>query len=125
ISGLTAFRHLHPADSPGRSTAAHVWLRTFAGATLRACRHAQAYASQIDDLVEHWRSALGSIRRRSALDLLLDVLPGVPLLTVKSAARLTNRSDVAAGSAGQPPRRSPDTHQRNIGKQRYPIFEAP
>ncbi|HEX2281970.1 MAG TPA: hypothetical protein VHG52_09450 [Thermomicrobiales bacterium] len=31
--------------------------------------------------------------------LLLDVLPGVPLLTVDSAARLINRSDVAAGSA--------------------------
>lgn len=99
ISGLTAFRHVQPADSPERSNAAHVWLRTFAGATLRACKDAKAYASQIDDRVEHWRSALGSIRRGSALDLLLDVLPGVPLLTVELAARLSDRSHVAAGSA--------------------------
>ena len=40
ISGLTAFRHQHPADSPERSTAAHTWLRTFAAATLRACSDA-------------------------------------------------------------------------------------
>lgn len=125
ISGLTAFRHLHPADSPERSTAAQVWLRTFAGATLRACRDAQAYASQIDDVVEHWRRVLGSIRRGSALDLLLDVLPGVPLVTVESAARLTDRSDVAAGSAVNRLAEAGILIQRNIGRQRYRIFEAP
>lgn len=125
ISGLTAFRHLHPADSPDRSTAAHVWVRTFAGATLRACNDAQAYAAQIDDLVERWRRALGSIRRGSALDRLIDVLPGVPLLTVESAARLTDRSDVAAGSAVNRLAEAGILVQRNIGKQRYRIFEAP
>jgi Fic family protein len=125
ISGLTAFRHLHPDDSPERSTAAHVWLRTFAGATLRACSDARAYAAHIDDLVEHWRSALGTIRKRSALDLLLDVLPGVPLLTVGSAARLTDRSDVAAGSAVNRLVEAEIVAQRNLGRQRYRIFEAP
>lgn len=124
ISGLTAFRHLHPADSPDRSTAAQVTLRTFAGATLRACNDAQAYAAQIYDLVERWRSTLGSIREGSALDLLLEILPGVPLLTVESAARLTDRSDVAAGSAVNRLVEAGILVQRNIGKQRYRIFEA-
>jgi Fic family protein len=125
ISGLTAFRHLHPAGSPDRSTACHIWLRTFAGATLRACSDAQAYAARIDDLVEHWRSALGTIRQGSAMDLLLDVLPGVPLLTVESAARLTDRSDVAAGAAVNRLAETGILVQRNIGRQRYRIFEAP
>ncbi len=125
MSGLTAFRHLHPADSPDRSTAAHVWLRTFAGATLRACHDAQAYASRIDALVEHWRSALGAIRKGSAMDLLLDVLPGIPLLTVDSAARLIDRSDVAAGGAVNRLAEAGILTQRNIGRQRYRIFEAP
>ncbi len=125
ISGLTAFRHLHTADSPERSTAAHTWLRTFAGATLRACSDAQVYASQIDGLVEDWRRALGAIRKGSALDLLLDVLPGLPLLTVESAARLANRSEVAAGSAVNRLAEAGILSQRNIGKQRYRIFEAP
>jgi Fic family protein len=125
ISGLTAFRHLHPADSLDRSTACHVWLRTFAGATLRACHDAQAYAFRIDDLVERWRSALGAIRKGSALDLLLDVLPSVPLLTVDSATRLTHRSAVAAGAAVRRLTEAGILVQRNIGRQRYRIFEAP
>ncbi len=125
ISGLTAFRHLHTADSPQRSTAAHNWLRTFAAATLRACNDAQAYASRIEELVDQWVSSLGTVRKGSALDLLLEVLPGVPLITVESAARLINRSDVAAGGAVN---RLLDTGiltQRNVRKQRYRIFEAP
>jgi hypothetical protein len=59
------------------------------------------------------------------LDLLLDVLPGVPLLTVESAARLTHRSDVAAGSAVKRLAEAGILVQRNIGRQRYRIFEAP
>jgi Fic family protein len=125
ISGLTTFRHLHPADGPDRSTAAHAWLRTFAAATLRACSDAEGYATRIDELVDQWRASLGAVRKGSALDLLIDVLPGVPLMTVESAAGLINRSDVATGSAIN---RLVDTGilvQRNVGKQRYRIFEAP
>ncbi|MFV1961571.1 MAG: Fic family protein [Acidimicrobiia bacterium] len=125
ISGLTAFRHLDPADSPKRSLAAHTWLRTFAGATLRACNDAQIYATRIDELVNQWRSRLGTVRKGSALDLLLDVLPGVPLLTVESAAGLIDRSDVAAGAAINRLADAGILTQRNIGKQRYRIFEAP
>ena len=125
ITGLTAFRHLQPADSPERSTAGHTWLRTFAGATIRACNDAQAYASRIDGLVESWRGALGAIRKGSALDLLLDVLPGVPLMTVNSAAQLIGRSEVAAGSAINRLAEAGVLVQRNIGRQRYRIFEAP
>ncbi|MGH8936214.1 MAG: Fic family protein [Acidimicrobiia bacterium] len=125
ISGLTAFRHLHAADSPERSTAAHTWLRTFAGATLRACNDAQSYVSRIDELVDEWRASLGTVRRGSALDLLLDVLPGLPLMTVESAAGLIDRSDVAAGSAINRLAEAGILTQRNVGKQRYRIFEAP
>ena len=125
ISGLTAFRHLQPADSPERSLAAHTWLRTFAGATLRACSDAQSYASRIDELVDQWRSSLGTVRKGSALDLLIEVLPGVPLMTVESAARLISRSEVAAGAAINRVVEAGILTQRNVGKQRYRIFEAP
>ncbi|MGH7511015.1 MAG: hypothetical protein ACREMZ_16345 [Gemmatimonadales bacterium] len=122
---MTAFRHLHAADSPERSTAAHTWLRTFAGATLRACNDAQSYVSRIDELVDEWRASLGTVRRGSALDLLLDVLPGLPLMTVESTAGLIDRSDVAAGSAINRLAEAGILTQRNVGKQRYRIFEAP
>ncbi len=125
ISGLTTFRHVDPADSPERSLAAHTWLRTFAGATLRACNDAQTYAARIDDLVNEWRSNLGTVRRESALDLLIGVLPGVPLLTVESAAGLIDRSDVATGAAINRLVGAGILTQRNIGRQRYRIFEAP
>jgi Fic family protein len=125
IASLTAFRHLHPADSPKRSEAAHRWLGTFAAATLRACSDAHTYASRIDDLIEEWRTTLGTVRSGSALDLLLGVLPGVPLLSVASAARLIGRSDVAAGAAVNRLADAGILTQRNIGKQRYRIFEAP
>lgn len=125
ISGLTAFRHTDPADSAERSLAAHTWLRTFAGAALRACSDAQIYATRIDQLVQQWRSNLGTVRRRSALDLLIDVLPGVPLLTVESGAGLIDRSDVATGVAINRLVDAGILIQRNVGKQRYRIFEAP
>jgi Fic family protein len=124
ISGLTAFRHLHEAESPDRSSASQAWLRTFAGATLRACHDAQVYASRIDELVDQWRSALGAIRKGSAMDRLLAILPGIPLVTVDSAARLVDRSDVAAGAAVNRLADAGILVQRNIGRQRYRVFEA-
>ncbi|GBE22663.1 MAG TPA: Fic family protein [Actinobacteria bacterium] len=124
ICGLTTFRHIRPADSPERSLAAHTWLRTFAGATLRACSDAQIYATRIDELVHQWQSNLGTVRKGSALDLLLDALPGVPLLTVESAARLIGRSDVATGAAINRLVDAGILTQRNIGKHRYRIFET-
>lgn len=125
IGGLSAFRHLGDADSPERSEAAHVWLRVFAAATIRACADAEAYALRIDELSEKWRAKLGSIRSESALDLLIDVMPGVPLLTVTSAAELTDRSEVAVGAAINRMVEAGVLSQRNVGKQRYRIFEAP
>ena len=124
ISGLTVFRHTHPADSPERSPAAQTWLRTFAGATLQACNDAHSVATRIDELVHQWRSNLGTVRMGSALELLLDVLPGIPLLTVESAAGLTDRSDVATGAAINRLADAGILTQRNVGRQRYRIFEA-
>lgn len=125
VSGLTSFRHVGTADSPARSEAASTWLRMFAMATRRACADAQAYATRIDDMVRQWRSDLGQIRAGSALDLLLAVLPGVPLVTVDSAAALTKRSAVAAGAAVNRLVEAGVLVQRNIGRQRHRVFEAP
>ncbi|NIA26006.1 MAG: hypothetical protein GWP04_10630 [Gammaproteobacteria bacterium] len=59
------------------------------------------------------------------MDLLIHILPGVPILTVESAAGLVNRSDVATGAAVNRLVDAGILTQRNIGKQRYRIFEAP
>ena len=125
IAGLNRFCHLGPADGPHRSTATQEWLRTFVSAVSRSCRDAQAYATRIDELNKQWRTALGAVRAKSTLDMLLRLLPGTPLLTAQSAARLTGRSQVATNRAIARLLEAGILIQKNIGKQRYRIFESP
>ncbi len=125
IAGLNRFCHLGPADVPHRSTVAQEWLRTFISAVSRSCRDAQAYADRIDELNAQWRTALGAVRAKSTLDELLRLLPGTPLLTAQSAARLTGRSQVATNRAIARLLEAGILIQKNIGKQRYRIFESP
>jgi Fic family protein len=125
VAGLTAFRHLDAADAPGRSVAAETWLRTMATATTRACLDAGRYATRIDELAEDWRRRLGRVRAGSAVARLLDVLPGVPVLTVESAAGLVDRSTVRTGEAVNRLAAAGIVRQREVGRQRYRIFEVP
>lgn len=125
IAGLTAYRHEDKPDSAERSLAAQTVLRTFAAAALRACSDAQIYAARIDELVELWRERLRPVRRGSAVDRLMELLPGVPLVTIESVSALTDRSDVAAGAAIGRLVDAGILVQRNIGKQRYRVFETP
>ncbi len=124
VDGLTRFRHVGAPDRADRASAAQTWIRTFATATSRACTDAQSYALQIDALTSRWRRQLGRVRANSAVDLLLERLPGVPLLTVDSAARLTGRSAMRAGEAVNRLVAAGILSQRNTGRQRYRVFEA-
>ena len=124
ISGLTAYRHVGGADSPERSTGAVTWLRTFAIAAHRSCKDAESYATKIDGLDAKWREQLGRVRANSAVELLLDLLPGVPVITVDSAARLIGRSQMRTGEAINRLEAAGVLRQRNIGKQRYRVFES-
>jgi len=124
INGLTTYRHIGPAEEPARSEAAHTWLRTFATATLRACRDAERFADQIDQMTTGWRERLGRVRADSATDRIIEVLPGAPIVTVESAARLIDRSTVRTGEAINRLVEAGVLRQRNIGKQRYRVFEA-
>ena len=95
--GLTAYRHVGAPDTPERSRGAGTWLRTFATAAHRSCNDAETYAAKIDALDTRWREQPGRVRANSAARLLLDLLPGVPVITVDSAARLIGRSEMRAG----------------------------
>jgi Fic family protein len=124
IAGLTAFRHVGAPESPERSTGASTWLRTFATAAHRSCNDAEAYAERIEALDARWRGQLGRVRANSAVELLLDVLPGVPVITVESAARLIGRSEMRTGEAINRLEAVGVLRQRNVGRQRYRVFEA-
>jgi Fic family protein len=125
IAGLTSFRHLNAADAPERSMAAQTWLRTMAMATTRACLDAGRYATHIDELSDAWHQRLGRVRAGSAVARLLDVLPGVPVLTVESAAGLIDRSTVRTGEAVNRLAEAGIVRQREVGRQRYRVFEVP
>jgi Fic family protein len=124
IAGLTAYRHVGMPDSPDRSTGAGTWLRTFATAAHRSCADAESYAGKIEALDARWREQLGRVRANSAVELLLDVLPGVPVITVDSAKRLIGRSEMRTGEAVNRLEAAGVLRQRNVGRQRYRVFEA-
>jgi Fic family protein len=124
VAGLTAFRHIGTSDNPARSAGAGTWLRTFASATTRSCADAETYAATIDTLDTMWRERLGRVRVNSAVELLLDVIPGVPVITVESAARLIGRSEMRTGEAVNRLEAAGVLRQRNVGRQRYRVFEA-
>jgi Fic family protein len=125
VGGLTTFRHLEEPDSPQRSSATHEWLQVFATAANRASADATRYARDIFEIEGQWRERLGAVRANSTTDLLLRLLPGVPLLTVQTAAALTQRSEVAASTAIGRLTDAGVLVQRNIGRHRYRVFEAP
>ena len=124
IAGLTSYRNIGAPNSPERSAGACFWLRTFATAASRSCRDAEAYATKIEALDARWREQLGRVRANSAVELLLDILPGVPEITVERAAELIGRSEMRTGDAVNRLEAAGVLRQRNIGKQRCRVFEA-
>jgi Fic family protein len=124
VNGLMTFRHLAEPDSAARSAAASEWLRIFATATHRACIDAERYASQIDAITATWRARLGRVRANSSVERVLEVLPGAPVLSVASAAQLIGRSKARTTDAINTLATAGILRQRNIGKERYRVFEA-
>ncbi|MGI8936771.1 MAG: Fic family protein [Iamia sp.] len=124
VDGLMIYRHLAEPDGPQRSAAATEWLRLFATATHRACVDAEHYATRIDDLTATWRDRLGRVRADSGTDRLLSVLPGAPIVTVESAGALIGRSKARTTDAVNALAGAGILQQRNVGRQRYRVFEA-
>ena len=125
IGGLVSFRHDGTADSSERSEAFGAWARVFTAATIQAVDDVQRYSKTIADITEQWRRRVGRVRANSSTDLLLRALPGAPIITVASAAVLTGHSQTSAGEAVNLLARAGILQQRNVGRQRYRVFEAP
>ena len=124
IAGLTDFRALGEPDDPRRAVGASEWLRLVAAATRRACADAESYAEKIDALSTRWRHQLGRVRADSGIDRLLRVLPGAPVVSVDSASALIGRSKARTTDAVNALAAAGILRQRNLGRQRYRVFEA-
>jgi Fic family protein len=124
VGGLTAYRHLGKPNGPARAHGTAQWLRSFATAAYRSCRDAVSYADQIEALHAQWHRQVGRVRADSAVELLLSVLPGAPVITVETASRLIERSEMRTGEAIKRLEAAKVLRQRNVGRQRYRVFEA-
>lgn len=125
IAGLTAFRHLGRPSSTAAVAGLNRWLATFASATRRAAVDAVAFEVRIAEIQAGWRTALGRVRAKSSTDLLIDALPGAPIVTVRSAAALIDRTTQATNEAFKALIGAGILTQVNVGRLRNRAFEAP
>jgi Fic family protein len=96
IDGLTATRYLGSPTSGDAVGGVNRWVGLFASACRRAIADAEAFEAQVVALQKEWRRRLGRVRSGSAVDLLINTLPGSPIVTVSGAAELVGRTYQAA-----------------------------
>ena len=92
VGGLMMTRYVGDADSTGALEAYDRWLGVFAAACSRAAADALTFEQRILGIQERWSRSLGTVRRNSAVERLIAMLPGAPIVTVSSAAGLVRRS---------------------------------
>jgi Fic family protein len=99
INGLTATRYRGEPSSHAAIDGLDTWVGVFAAATTRSVEDAETYEGRVAEVQTAWRDALGKVRADSAVDLLINALPGAPVITVQSAAALIGRSEQAVNEA--------------------------
>jgi Fic family protein len=92
VDGLTATRYLGTPTGEEAHEGINLWVEKFASACTRSVEDAVSFEARVRQTDQEWRAALGAIRRDSATDRLLRVIPGAPILTVSAAAELIGRS---------------------------------
>lgn len=98
-AGLNTFAYEGSPDAPASSVAVREWIDEFAAAALQAALGAEELDRRIGQLVAEWRQRAAPIRASSAADLLIEALPGEPVLSPGAAAALIGRSPAATNAA--------------------------
>ncbi len=124
ISGLAGTCYRGPATSKAAHDGINEWIGFFAGSCRRAVEDTNNFEKHIRAIEDGWRGQLGQIRKGSAIDLILKYLPGAPIITVKTAADLTKRSDQATNEAVNRLVEASVIRQVSVGR-RNRAFEAP
>ena len=97
-AGLESYRFDEGREPRTLAEAASTWVEFFCFAVERACERADAFERSMEQLRVRW-GELVRARSGSATELLLDALPGNPVVSIASAVRLTGRSYPAARGA--------------------------
>ena len=125
VAALEKCAHVGAPEDGGRQVAVVDWLWLFDAAMGQAADRAVAYCDDVAELQQEWRQNLASIRANSSVDRLLRVLPGSPVLTVESASQLVGVHPNRVGSAVNALVEAGVLEQRNVGRERYRLFESP
>jgi Fic family protein len=99
INGLTLTRYRRSASSKQAHAGANRWIDQFSIACARAVADAADFERRAQEIEGAWRGQMARVRRNSAVDLLLRVLLGAPVITVNSAAALIGRTYPATNKA--------------------------
>jgi Fic family protein len=99
VDGLGATRYHGKPSSAAAQEGINHWVGLFATACRRAVEDANEFEKRIQQIQHEWRARVGTLRSGSATALLIDKLPGAPIITVQSAAALIGRSVQAGNEA--------------------------
>jgi Fic family protein len=124
VAGLTATRYIGKPTSNEALAGTNRWVALFSTACRRAIEDAEMFERRVSALQRRWRDRLGSVRAKSATDLLVNALPGAPILTVNGAADLVGRTYQATNGAIDRLVDAKILRQVNVGR-RNRAFEAP
>jgi len=99
INGLIATRYHGNAMSREAHDGVNHWVGLFATACRRAVEDANHFEERVGEIQRGWRARVGATRSDSTTAILIQRLPGAPIITVQGAAELTGRSVQAANEA--------------------------
>lgn len=124
VAALTDTRYVGDPSSVAAQQGLNRWIALFAAASTRAVGDARSYEDRIRELQGSWRARLGRVRRGSAVALLLEVLPGAPIVTVTGAAEMIGRTFQAANEAITRLVQAGILREARIGRKRDRVFET-
>jgi Fic family protein len=124
IAGLTATRYDGDPTSPQATDGVNRWVAFFATACRRAIEDTETLETEVAALQAGWRNRLGRVRSGSAVDRLINALPGAPIVTVSGAAELIGRTFQATNQGISQLVQAGILTQVNLGR-RNRAFEAP
>jgi len=124
VAGLAATRYRGPATCREAHEGLNLWIGRLAAACKRAVDDARSFEKRARALEVQWRERLGRVRAHSATDVLVPTLIGAPVLTVKSASELIQRSFVQTNEAVVRLSEAGILRQVTVGR-RNRAFEAP
>lgn len=124
IARLTDTRYAGSPDSTDAHEGLNHWIGFFAAACRRAVEYAIGFEARVRALQNGWRESVGTVRRGSAVDLLIGRLPAAPILTATTGADLIGRSFQATSQAIDRLAAAGVLTQVTVGR-RNRAFEAP